>query len=134
VLGILCCFFLYEWVSWNWNNWGRMLKPKAKKKEEIDLDDLLVRQSKAGEGDAENIMNPVFQARLALENDRAPREQALGTGAAGALGRLLRGARMSIGGGKKKGKAVGHKAQMDALDRSLEREAKISATSATSST
>jgi len=108
---------------------GRLLKPKLKKKE-VQLGDLIVpvgvdaKQEAAG-GDLD--LNPVIQAKMVLErwpSGKRRGETALGSGAQGALKRLLKGVGGTLNQTAQQDQKMKKKDKLKQLDRDLANEAK----------
>lgn len=145
VLCVLVLLVIIAEIVWNYNRLGRILKPKTRKKEEVNLEDLIENRANAvSMPDADITINPVVLARNEIarsEKDDGRVKQR--PGAAGALGRLMRGvggaaARMSGRGAADKrdeaarrvDEAARKKEQIRALDRDLAREGKVAQASA----
>jgi len=135
VIVVLACAFLFILVMlilWKVTKFGRLLKPKLKKKD-VQLHDLIVpvNHDAKSEAGVDVDLNPVLAAKMVIESDtgrtRSKGTGTLGENAKGALKRLLKG----VGGTLEQGGAGNVKMKradkLKALDLSLAAEAKADA-------
>lgn len=124
---LLFCILITLGV-WKYTKFGRLLKPKVRKKE-IKLEDLIVPadENARAEGDMDLDLNPVVQARMIIENDVGGHGGFKATaGRYGALRKLLVPLGVSQLGSSstaRKGKKD-KKAALKQLDRNLAKEGK----------
>lgn len=117
-------------IVWKYTKFGRLLRPKVRKKE-VKLEDLIVstEDNAKAEGDADLDLNPVVQAQMIIEGEKGTVKKGFkGTGGRyGALRRLL----ANVGGEFKSTTATAgkkdKKAALQQLDRNLAKEGKQAA-------